>query len=73
MSVLDSIRVRSGQPLYVCHVAAYLRVPARTVRHWALTGVLHGRRERLKVWVFDPCDVTRFRAQRYERAEQRHV
>ena len=49
---------RTGdQSMSVRTVSMYLAVPERTIRHWARTGVLAGRRTR-KRWVFDSGVVT---------------
>ena len=62
-----SIRTRAGLPLYVCHVAGRLSVSERTVRWWAETGRLRGRRLKVKVWAFAEADVLEF-ARRRDRA-----
>lgn len=53
-------RTRAQLPLYVCHVAARLRVSPRTVRWWAITGQLPARRLGVKIWIFDEVDVIAF-------------
>jgi excisionase family DNA binding protein len=42
----------TGNTLSVRHVAHYFRVPERTIRHWASTGVLRARKFG-KLWNFD--------------------
>jgi len=43
------------------HVALFLGVPERTVRHWARTGRLPARKRGIRAWIYEPAVVLRFR------------
>lgn len=58
--VQSSVRTRAGLPLLVPHVAARFGVSERTVRWWAATGRLHGRRIAVKIWAFEENDLFEF-------------
>jgi len=60
----ESLRTRAGLKLHVCHVARILGAPERTIRYWAQTGRLRARRDKVKVWLFEPWDVASFELQR---------
>jgi predicted site-specific integrase-resolvase len=63
-------QVRCGAVrLLVCHVARRLRVAQTTIRWWARTGKLQGRRISKKIWQFDEAEVDRFAASRMKRME----
>lgn len=60
----NSIRARAGLPLLVRHVAVRLSVSERTVRWWAETGQLPGRRFKVKIWGFEESAVIAFALRR---------
>jgi hypothetical protein len=58
----------NSRPLLVHHVALRLGVSCRTVRWWAETDRLPGRRANIKIWLFDPIDVEMFAVRRQRKA-----
>lgn len=60
----------AGRSLLVHHVAKRLRVPPRTIRHWALTGRIPAWKDGAKIWKFDEAKVESFRLERLAKSRQ---
>jgi excisionase family DNA binding protein len=68
--ITKSLRAQAGLPLRVTHVADWLHVPPRTIRHWAATGRLPARRLGRKIWGFDAAKVEPLEQQLQRRGRQ---